>query len=367
MLRAALLLVVCSTTVIAAEWPLGRGDARMTGVGEAKLPDQLDERWTFKCKDSVESSPVIADGVVYVASMDKYLYAITLADGKEKWKVKLAPMKASPAVRGKRVYVGDVEGKFHAIDAANGKPVWSFETGGEIAAGANFYKNDILIGSHDSTLYRLTDDGKKVWAYTIDGPVNGSAVVVGDRTFVAGCDSVMHIVNVEDGKPLGTVDLGGQAAATAAVVGDHAYVGTMTNQVVAVDLKQFKKAWEFEAKRKQQPFYASAAVKDSLVVTGSRDNKVYALDRATGVERWSFVTEGMVDGSPVIVGNRVYVGCLSKFGDFYVLDLATGKQFQKLELDGAVTGSPAVGPDCLIVGTEKGTVFCLGAKKYPRR
>src|SRR4051794_16783583 len=98
MLRAALLLVVCSTTVIAAEWPLGRGDARMTGVGEAKLPDQLDERWTFKCKDSVESSPVIADGVVYVASMDKSLYAITLADGKEKWKVKLAPMKASPAV-----------------------------------------------------------------------------------------------------------------------------------------------------------------------------------------------------------------------------------------------------------------------------
>jgi outer membrane protein assembly factor BamB len=335
----------------------------MTGVGTAKLPDQLDERWTFKCKDSVEAAPVIADGVAYVASMDKHLYAITLADGKEKWKVRLAPMKASPAVRGDRVYVGDVEGKVHAIDATNGKPVWSFETGGEIAAGANFYKTDILIGSHDSTLYRLTADGKKVWAYTIDGPVNGSAVVVGDRTFVAGCDSVLHVINVEDGKAIGTVDLGGQAAATAAVVGDHAYVGTMTNQVVAVDLKQLKKAWEFEPKRRQQPFYASAAVKDAIVVTGSRDKKVYALDRMTGAERWSFVTDGMVDASPVIVGNRVYAGSLSNRGEFFVLDLTTGKQVQKLELDGAVTGSPAVGPDCLIVGTEKGTVYCLGAKK----
>lgn len=367
MRRTAVLIAVLFTqySVLghAAEWPLGRGDAQMTGVGAAKLPDQLDERWTFKCKDSVESAPVIVDGVVYIASMDKHLYAVSLTDGKEKWKVKLAPMKASPAFNAGRVYVGDIEGKVHAIDASNGKLMWTFETGGEITAGANFYKNDILIGSHDSTLYRLTPEGKKVWAYAIDGPVNGSAVVVGNRTFVAGCDSILHVVNIDDGKAIGTVDLGGQAAATAAVVGDHAYVGTMTNQVIAVDWKQLKKAWEFEPKRRQQPFYASAAVKDSLVVTGSRDKKVYALDRATGAEKWNFVTEGMVDASPVIVGNRVYVGCLSTLGEFYVLDLATGKLVQKLELDGAVTGSPAVGPDCLIVGTEKGTVYCLGAKK----
>jgi outer membrane protein assembly factor BamB len=193
--------------------------------------------------------------------------------------------------------------------------------------------------------------------------VNGAAAVAGDRTFVAGCDSLMHVIDAANGKPVGTVDLGGQAAATAAVAGDLVVVGTMTNQVVAVDWKKLKKAWEFEPKRRQQPFYASAAVTDSLVVTGSRDRKVYALDRATGQEKWSFVTEGMVDPSPVVAGGRVYVGCLSTTGEFYVLDLTSGTQVQQLTLDSAVTGSVAVGPDCVIVGTEKGTVYCLGAKK----
>ena len=95
---------------------------------------------------------------------------------------------------------------------------------------------------------------------------------------------------------------------------------------------------------------------------GGRDKKVYALDRDTGTEAWSFVTEGMVDASPVVAGGRVYVGCLASTGEFYVLDLTTGKQVQQLTLDGAVTGSAAVGPDCVIVGTARGTVYCLGKK-----
>ena len=154
-----------------------------------------------------------------------------------------------------------------------------------------------------------------------------------------------------------------KAAATASVVDDHVYVGTMTNQVLAVNWKTLKKSWEFESKRRQQPFYASTAVTEKLVIAGSRDKKVYAIDRVTGHEKWSFVTEGNVDASPVVVGNRVYVGCMSTTAEFYVLDLNTGKQVQQLTLDSAVTGSVAVGPDCLIVGTDKGAVYRLGAKK----
>ena len=47
---------------------------------------------------------------------------------------------------------------------------------------------------------------------------------------------------------------------------------------------------------------------------------------------------------------------------FYVLDLKTGKKLQELFLDSAVTGSLAVGPDCILVGTDKGVLYCLGTK-----
>ena len=364
-----LVIAACSIAILCgiggasrAEWPVFRGDPLMTGVGQAKLPDQLQEKWTYKCKDAIEGAPAIVGGSVYVASFDKHVYAIDLVTGKEKWKSeKLGSFKASPAVRGQRLYVGDLDGHFYCLNADDGKKVWQFDTEGEIHAGANFHGENILVGSHDSSLYCLTPAGKKLWSLQTDGPVNGSPSVIGNLTFVAGCDSVLHVVDATTGKDVGTIDLGGQAGATAAVAGDFAYVGTMSNQVVGINWKTKTKAWEFEAPRRQQPFYASAAVSDGVIVTGSRDKKVYALD-LKGKELWNFATEGQVDSSPVIVGGRVYVGCLSDGGEFYVLDLKTGKKLQMLDLDGAVTGSAAVGPDCLIVATEKGTVYCLGAK-----
>src|SRR5262245_49764180 len=99
----AILLAIGSA--VAADWPLFRGNALQNGVVDAQLPENLDVRWTFKTKDSIEGAVAIADGVVYAGSYDGYLYAIDLASGNEKWKVKLGPIKASPSIHKGRIYV----------------------------------------------------------------------------------------------------------------------------------------------------------------------------------------------------------------------------------------------------------------------
>jgi outer membrane protein assembly factor BamB len=68
-----------------------------------------------------------------------------------------------------------------------------------------------------------------------------------------------------------------------------------------------------------------------------------------------------VDASPVVVGQRVYAPSMD--GTLYVLDLANGRQVQKIPLDGPIAASPAVADGRLVLGTTKGTVYCLGAKK----
>jgi outer membrane protein assembly factor BamB len=189
----------------------------------------------------------------------------------------------------------------------------------------------------------------------------GTPVVVGNRTFAAGCDSTLHIIDVAKGTELGAVELPGQVGASAAAVGDFLYFGTMTNQVLAVDWKNAKVVWQYEAAKRQQPFFASAALTDDLVITGSRDKRVHALNRKSGQSVWLFPTEGKVDSSPVIVGKRVFAASLD--GKLYVLDLAKGTELKKFDLGAPVPGSPAVGDGCLVIGTEKGVLYCLGAKK----
>jgi outer membrane protein assembly factor BamB len=360
---ATFLALLIPSSDRAGDWPLFRGNPLGTGVARDTLPDDLEVRWRFKAGDSVESTAAIVGNTVYVGSLDGYLHALDLATGKERWKYKGGPFKAPASVQYGTVYIGDLDGLFHAVEAVTGQKRWTFETQGDITAGANFVGKQVLFGSGDQMLYCLQADGKEAWRFRVPGgPVMATPAVVGERTFVSGCDSTLHVIDATNGKELTAVDLGSQTGATPAVRGDQLYVGTMSsNQVLAVDWKKGEVLWRFEAAHRPMPFFASAAVTDDLVVVGSQDRRVHALDRKTGQEVWQFTTGGKVDSSPVVSGQRVYFGSLDKY--LYVLDVKTGKELKKHNLGGEITASPAVGGGCLVIGTETGMVYCFGEKK----
>jgi outer membrane protein assembly factor BamB len=357
------------TLVREADWRVFHGNAQQTGVAASPLPQELAVRWTFQTKgalsenkDPIESTAAIDQGTAYVASLDEHVYALDLATGKEKWHFKAGSFKASVGVQGTAVYAGDVEGIFHCLDAVTGKERWKYDTGAEITSGPNFIRGGVLFGGEE-TLYCLSSEGTLRWKFKVPGgPVMGSPAVIGDRTFAAGCDSTLHVIDTTTGKEVAAgVDLGGQVGATVALLGDRLYVGTMSSQVLGIDWKKGAILWNFAAESRQQPFLSSPAVTDKLVVVGSRDKHLYALDRQSGKMLWSFPTRNKVDSSPVIVGQRVFVG--SNDGNLYVLDVAKGTELQRFKLGGSITASPAVAEDCLVIGTGDGVVYCLGVKK----
>jgi outer membrane protein assembly factor BamB len=346
----------------AADWPLFRGNPLQTGVAASGLPADLTVRWKFKTKDAIEATAAIVNGVVYAGSFDEHLYALDLATGKEKWKVKIGPVKAAPSYKDGSLYVGTEDGVFFRLDAATGKERWKFDTEAEITSSANFVGDRVLFGASNAILYCLSAEGKVLWKFKIEGgPVNGSPTVVGKRTFVGGCDSKLHIIDVDSGKEVTAVDLGGQTGATAAVAGDQVFIGTIQpGNVQAVNWKKAEVQWIFEPKRSAE-FLSSPAVTDRLVVVGSKDRRVYALDRKKGEPVWEFAAGKRVDASPVVAGDRVYVGALD--GNLYVLDLAKGKELRKFELGRSILASPAVGEGCLVIGTTDGMLYCLGKKE----
>jgi outer membrane protein assembly factor BamB len=345
-----------------ADWPVFRGNAVQTGVATGELPNPLRVLWRHKAK-AFESSAAIAGGVVYVGCDDEIVYALSLADGKEIWKYKAgAGIKVGVAVSGDSVYAGDEDGKFHCIAAKTGEKRWIFDTQAEITAAANFDGEKVLFGASDNFLYCLDKNtgGKPLWTFKVPGgPVMGSPAIIGGKTFVAGCDSTLHVIDVANGKELESVELSGQVGATPALIGDFLYVGTITNQVQAVDWKKKAVSWTYEAKKKQQPFAASVAATKDLVLGASRDRCLHAIVRATGKSKWIFATDGRLESSPVVAGNRVYVG--SNDGKLYVVDLTTGQRIQAIELGTkGILASPAVSDSRLVIGTLDGMLFCLG-------
>jgi outer membrane protein assembly factor BamB len=343
-------------------WPLFRGNTLQTGVAPEALSDKLEVLWQFKAKDSIESAVAIANGVVYVGSMDEYLYALDLKTGAKKWAYKAGSIKAAPSFSEGSIYVGNIDGVFHCVDAQTGDKRWTHDGGAEITSGANFAKNAVLFGSGDEMLYCLSREGKELWKFHVPGgPVLGSPAIVGERTFAAGCDSSLHVIDVVRGTEVGMpLDLGGQVGATVAVDGDLLFVGTMSNQVLGINWKKGEFVWKYEPTERHQPFFSSPALTPKLVIVGSRDKLIHAIDRTTGREVWTFPTRNKVDSSPVVAGNRVYVGSFDK--KLYVLDLATGARVTSFDLGSEIVGSPAVADGRLVIGTTDGVVYCLGPK-----
>lgn len=359
---ALLLLSLMPASALLADWPLFRGNVTQTGVSSDKLADLLAIRWQVKLPRGIGSTAAIVDGVVYVGCYDRFLYAFDLATGSPKWKFEAGgSFKAAPSVHDGAVYVGDEDGTFYCVGAVKGTKRWDVDVQATITGGANFFGDLVLFGSHDSTLHaRHRVDGKPAWTYkTQQGPVFGSVVVADGMTFLAGCDSMLHMVDVKTGKGIAQVELSGQSGSTPAFLGGKLYVPNMTNQVQAVDLAKRKVLWSFEA---EQAFDCSAAVTDKRVVVGCDDGNVYALDPVKGKPVWTFPTKkGRVDSSPVIAGNHVYVGTTA--GSLFVLDLDKGNEVQKLQLGRGISASPAVAQECLVIGTNDGVLYCLAKKK----
>jgi outer membrane protein assembly factor BamB len=349
------------------DWPVSRGTPNATGVIDSEIDKNIELAWEFKTKKAIEGTPAIVGDVVYVASTDKHVYAIDINSGKEIWKSLInSPIKASVGVKDDRLYVGDVDGQFHCLNAKDGKKLWSFESNQEIVSGCNFYEDKVLFTSNDGNLYCLDKNKKLHWKFGIDQPIYGSPSINGHYTYVAGCDEIFHVVDLRTGQEVSQINLGGQSGATVAVDQNVAYLGTMANQVVAIDLQKPDKPqelWRFEAKNRQQPFYSSAALTPDLVLIGSRDKRLHALDRKTGEEKWSVPTDGVIDGSPLVIGKHVYFGNLDSDGWLYIVDIKSGTVVEKITLDSTATGSPAANKKYLFVSTEKGTLYCY--KKKP--
>ncbi|HUT09693.1 MAG TPA: PQQ-binding-like beta-propeller repeat protein [Thermoguttaceae bacterium] len=107
------------------DWPTYRHDPARSGCAGTEISRDLRPQWTAQI-DGRPSSPVIAEGKVFVASCDTHTV----------W----------------------------ALDAADGKPLWSYTAGGRIDTPPTVYRGLALFGSADGWVYCVrADDGKLVW------------------------------------------------------------------------------------------------------------------------------------------------------------------------------------------------------------
>jgi outer membrane protein assembly factor BamB len=105
----------------------------------------------------INSSPAVDEGVVFAGSSDAhFLQAVDATSGKELWKAQSEGIVwSSPAVAGRFVYWGDGPGRVHVTDRATGAEVSNFRTGSQIFSSPVIDGDLLFVGSADGGVYAL--------------------------------------------------------------------------------------------------------------------------------------------------------------------------------------------------------------------
>lgn len=154
------------------------------------------------------------------------------------------------------------------------------------------------------------------------------------------------------------VHLGGPAYGQPAV--DEArgriYIGSSDKHLYAFDQRGLF-LWAFAT---QDNVATTPVISDSLIIFGSEDRRVYALDADTGALRWQYETGGAVAASPILVGNKVVIG--SDDGQVYALDAATGKAIWAVPTKSQVEAALVSDNDLIYAASRDGNVYALKAE-----
>ena len=247
--------------------------------------------WDYDC-DSVESTPVFYDDVIYFGSDDGHLYGLD-SDGKVKMNIKLeGELKSSPIVVNDSIYIGSTNSKIYSIGTDKDKN-WEFTTGDEILSSPSYVNKTVIVGSSDGNVYCLNEsNGNLKWKVDLNDKVISSPTIDEHDSSV--------------------------------------YIGSDEGNLTCLDIRDGTIKWSHPTGDKVQ---TTAALKDNLVAFGSNNGYLYVLNKYTGSEEFTYNPGTMlfnspITSSPVINGNTLLFGDDS--GQVYSLNL------EKYEVPGSI-------------------------------
>jgi alcohol dehydrogenase (cytochrome c) len=150
---------------------------------------RLRPAWIFQTevKESLETSPIIVNGVMYVTTSFSHVYALNAQTGEELWHYKptlgpittycCGPNNRGVAVYEDKVYVATLDSKLVALDAKTGNKVWQTdiatpEDGYSETMAPTVVRGKVLIGTNGGEygirgFVKAYDakDGKLLWTF----------------------------------------------------------------------------------------------------------------------------------------------------------------------------------------------------------
>ena len=277
--------------------------------------------WKRESGRCVASSPALSGQLVFQAFLNRrpcnatssgltgQVVAYYVGSGKVRWRHTIGPSESSPLVAEGRVFVGDWDGKVYAFNSNTGKLHWKFSTGGKVKGGLAYADGRVYVGSYDHHVYALrARDGKLLWRsgaqarFGSEATFYSTPAVAYGRVYIGGTDGKVYSYGASSGKLRWSHDTGNYVYSSPAVWRQLVFAGSYSGTFYAFDAATGDVRWEFKA---NGPISGSPTVLDGFVYFATLKKRTYALNARTGKQVWTF-PDGQY--SPVVAdAKRIYL------------------------------------------------------------
>src|SRR3954452_2908151 len=255
--------------------------------------------WRTDLERCIAASPTLGSRVVYVPLMDPFpcppshrseapgfVVALDADTGRELWRFQAGIVESSPLVVDGLLYVGSWDKKMYAVDVDTHKVVWSVSTGDAVKGGAAYLGGTIYFASYDNKVYAVdARTGKLRWAASGTANFYATPTIAYGRVFVGNTDGRVYAFGAQSGHLLWAKATGGFVYSSAAVWHRRVYVGSYSKRFYALDAGSGDVVWSFPT---SHAVSGAPTVLEGVVYFSTLGGKTYGLDADTGKKLFEF-------------------------------------------------------------------------------
>lgn len=245
------------------------------------------EIWHFSANGPIPFSAHHEDGVVYFASYDNNIYAVSADDGELLWKADIGQRGTATLAHKGRIYIGSSNNNLYCF-SNSGEKLWSFKTNGPISGTPIVYKDILYFGSWDKNFYAVNLNGELVWRFPTNGQIVDQGAVRGDVVYFGSFDSNLYAASAKTGDLLWKFGVAEAIDMVPYVTDKRVYFASHEGTCYALS-HDGEEQWRFDTAG--YPGF-TMEVLDGILVMVSTNGNVYALSEKDGSLLWKFSGNG---------------------------------------------------------------------------
>ncbi|MDY6911557.1 MAG: PQQ-binding-like beta-propeller repeat protein [Chloroflexota bacterium] len=272
---------------------------------------------------------------------------------------------STPIVSEGIAYVAAHDGEVFAIKATNGAEIWRYKTYGTIVGNPALAGGTLVVASGDELIaLDIHNSGDLLWnvPFKADGEIWGNLGIADGKVYFGDMKHNLYAVNIESGRLAWENMFNGAITSAPLIVENVLYIGTFESKFYALDTSDGDPKWG-EPFIAEDWFWSTPAYNDGVIYVGSIDGNIHAIDAVTGKAKWSnpVTTDGKIRAAAIISEDVLIVADDSGF--VYGLDVETGQQaWAPRDLDEKVMADPWVEDTTVYLLTEDSVLYALNTE-----